>query len=349
MSRAFQRRRLAGLALVLFMVAGACGGDDDGSAASSSTVTSEVDDRDKDGSDQDASDSAVDTVTSEEADLDLPRSVTYAGVELELTGATFSNASPATFNRPEPSIGSDVLLFIELTTRFSDGYPGDDSFLPARHFVIETAAGDRLPATGVDFLAEVPVLTSADSDVVLSFEAGPDDLDGAVFVYDDTERVAARLPLTGAVPDSEYPLSVAVNGVAVPHLATGCEPVPTEVQLVTVEWDIDGGVAIDGTKLARGRSSRASVDHRFLRTMVEVTAGTGQCGGTFANQETFRLLADGTAIAPLNTYSLTLADGEVAPMTFLFELPVDSDEVALEAGARGAETATFTIEVPDLP
>lgn len=352
-------RVLVSLLVALALFIAACGGDDGGEAAPRSTTDSAAetdgnndDDRNADGrSSDDRRESSTDndSLVSEQAGLDLPRTTVFAGVELELTGAHWSNATPPTYARAEPIAGPDVLLFLDLTTRFLPGYPGDDGFMPVRHFVIETASGERRAATGVDYLVEVPIRTSAESKVVLAFEITEDEVEGAVLTYDDATRVPAHIPLTGSVEPSPYPMRVEVNEVAVPHLATGCEPVPTEVQLIAVEWDVDGGVAEDGTKLARGQSSRVLVDHRWLRAELEVTAGAGQCGGTFANQETFRLLVDGAGQAPFNTYSLTLDDGQVAPMTFLFQVPLDATEVALDAGARNATTVTFPIDVPKLP
>lgn len=343
MSR-LRSRALSGLVLALVLSAGACssGGDEDGSTSPPTTETTSA-------STTTAPDEPGDTVTSTDADLELPRSVIYAGVELEVTGATWSNALPSSFGRDEPVLGEAELLFLELRTAFVDGFPGDDGFMPVRHFVIETDGGERLEATGVDDLAEVPVKASADGSAVLAFELDPDDLDGAKLVYADGEHVPATLPLEGEVPTSPYPIRTEIGEAAEPVLFTACDPAQADVELVAVEWDVDGGVGVDGAKLARGRSSRAQVEHRWLRAEVVVTARTVPCGGTFANQETFRVEADGETIEPANVYSLTLEGGDTEPMTFLFEVPAEAAEVALDAGALGEQTATFELEVPELP
>lgn len=345
MLRSHRRPSVLAVLLALVLVASACGGggDDDASADEAAPSTSETT---APADDDDADDTELITT---DAELDLPRSVQYAGVDLRVGDAVWSNATPASYGRSEPMVGEDVLLYLEVTSGFVEGFPGDDGFMPLRHFVIETADGERHPATGVEYVAELPVLASSDTTVVMAFEVTEDDLAGAVFAYDDGEHVPALLPLTEEVEPSPYPIHDSVGHPAAPLLPTGCEPAPADVTLVAAEWDVDGGVGVDGQKLARGTSSRALVDHLWLRIELEVTARAGQCGGTFANQETFRVVADGTRIAPVNVLSLTLADGETQPMVYLYSVPDDAVEVALEAGAAGTEVATFDLDVPVLP
>lgn len=346
MSRTRHRSSALVLLLCLALLAAACGGDDGGASADPGASASTTAPTDDGGDGDDADDEGL---VRRDAGLDLPRSVTYAGVDVKVVEATWSNAQPATFGRDEPTPGDDVRLFLEVTTEFVDGFPGTDGFFPLSNFTLDTAGGESLRANGADSLAEVPVLSNATSTVVMAFEVAEDDLDGAVLTYDDGEHVSAHLHLTDDVEPSPYPIRDVVDETAAPQLKTGCDPAPADVTLAAVEWDVDGGVGVDGQKLARGVSSRALVDHRWLRVELEVTARVGQCGGTFANQETFRVVADGARIAPLNTLSLTLADGERQAMSYLFSVPVDAAEVALEAGAPNAETATFALEVPDLP
>lgn len=350
------RRRspfLAVLLLVLALVAAACG--DDGGGGATSTTQGGPTTSDGSAEDEPADDGTGDTdgaaegVTRRDAGLDLPRSTTYAGVELAVTAATWSNAQPSTFGRPDPVQGTTELLYLDLTTRFVDGFPGTDSLMPASAFAIETADGTRVAARGVDFLDEVPVSATADSQALLAFELDEADLDGATLVYDDGTRLAAYLPFAGRVPASPYPIRVEVGTTIQPQLPTGCEPAPADVTLAAVEWDVDAGVGLDGAKLAQGRSSRVSVGHRWLRAELEVTAIAGQCGGTFANFETFRVLADGQVITPVNAASYTLADGQRQPMSFLFEVPADADAVVLEAGRTSDATATIDLDVPALP
>ncbi|MBK5222900.1 MAG: hypothetical protein JJE52_08500 [Acidimicrobiia bacterium] len=184
---------------------------------------------------------------------------------------------------------------------------------------------------------------------VLVVDAAAADLDGADFVYDDGSRLAAVLPLTGSVPDDEYPLRTEVGEVVTVDFTTGCNPSPAELTLVALEWDVDGGVGADGKKLAAGRSSRTLADERWLRAQFAVVAGPGECGGTYPNHEQFRLSIDGLVGPPVNSYSLTLADGAGADLTFIYDVPVDASEVVLVAGADGATTHEFAVKVPELP
>lgn len=344
--RSRPRTRLALFLLpVLLLAAAACGGgdDDDGSApttagggAATTTSTTEAD------SDESG-------LTRRDAGLDLPRTVVYAGVELTVTDAVWSNAQPPTYGDDEPTPGTAELFYLELSTRFVDGFPGTDALMPVSAFAVETADGTRVPARGTDFTDDVPVAASRESRAALAFQLDEDELAGAVLLYGDGTRIPARLPLTGDLPDSPYPIRVEVGTTVQPDLPTGCDPSPADVTLTAVEWDVDAGVGLDGEKLAQGRSSRATLRNRWLRAELSVTATAGQCGGTYANSQTFRLLADGVAINPVNSDSYTLADGVAQPMSFLFEVPVDTAELALEIGRVGDDTASIDLDVPSLP
>lgn len=339
-----RRRRILTLSAlaVLVLVGASCGGDDgggdeDGGAAATTTEVAPVDD---DGADESPSE-----LVEEGLEIDLPRTLTYAGVEIDLVAATASNATPATFGDDAPEVDDVTRLYLEVATAYAAGFPGSQGVFPVGDFSLVTDDGSRIAAAGLGISGEVPVAAAGETRTVLVFEVEPADLDGAVLTYDNGENVPASVPIEGPVPDAVYPIRTEVGEAAVPNLRTGCEPAPADVVLTALTWGVDGGVDAAGERLLAGRTSRAAVDHRLLTVDLGVTARVGACGGTYANHQQVVLEVDGEAMAPINSYSVTLADGDAAELIFVFEVPVDAGELTLVVGAEGG-THGFGVPTP---
>lgn len=343
-----QRRRLGLVATVAalslaFTGCGSSGGDDKAASDDPSSTTASS------GGDGDGSTTttAAEVGFVRDAGFDLPRSTTYAGVELTVDDASFSNGTLATYGQDEPEVDDAERLFLDLVLEFAEGYPGTDSLLPISKFAVVTADGTEIPAEGLEMAAELPITTSATTEATLAFELTEDDLDGASLVYDDAEHEPAVLPLDGDVAEAAYPIRSEVGETATADFPTGCEPVPADVELVATEWDVDGGVDGTGAKIVEGQSSRALVGERWVRAEVRVTAGAGQCGGTHVNHEAFRVSADGSGVTPVNEPSESLEDGASTELTLGFAVPVDAEEVELVVGHADATTHAFALSVPD--
>ncbi|MBK5222899.1 MAG: hypothetical protein JJE52_08495 [Acidimicrobiia bacterium] len=125
-----RRPLAAALALVFAVLLAACGGGDDSGADPDTSTDASSGDTVPAGEGDEASGDDADEVVTIDADLDLPCSVTYAGVEITITGATFSNATPLSIGSDEPVAGDDELLYLEVSTEFEDGFAGDDGFFP---------------------------------------------------------------------------------------------------------------------------------------------------------------------------------------------------------------------------
>lgn len=336
-----RRSRFLVVLLALGLVLAACGGDDgggdedgDGAPATSTSPVAAVDD-----------DAAAGELVEEELDVDLPRTLTYAGVEVDIVAATVSNATPSTFGEDDPQVDDESRLYLEVATAFAEGFPGDDGVFPVDNFVIVTADDESIPAGGLGVSGEVPISASAETRTVLVFDVDPADLDGATFAYDNGENVPASVPIEGTVLDALYPIRTEVGEAAVPNLRTGCDPAPADVVLTALTWGVDGGVDAAGERLLAGRTSRALADHRILTVDLGVTARVGACGGTYANHQQVALEVDGEAMAPINSYSVTLADGDAAELIFAFEVPTDAGTIDLVVGAEGG-THAFSVPTP---
>lgn len=272
-------RRWAVLVVATAVILAGCSSGDDAADAPTTTATPAPSATEPPAASSDPEDGTE--VVDRDADLDLPRTMTYAGVDISVIAATFSNATPSTVANDEPQVGDDELLYLELATVFVEGYPGANGLFNVDDFAIVTVTGDEIVGRGADNRSEVPVRDGSTSTAFVAFEATSDDLDGASLVLDDGEHERSEVPLTDDVPDAVYPIRTEVGTTSTAGLKSGCDPVPAQVELVATEWDVDGGVGVDDERLIQGETSRVDAGERFVRAELSVTAGAGQCGGTF--------------------------------------------------------------------
>lgn len=285
------------------------------------------------------------------ADVDLPRTLHYAGAEITAVAAVVSNAAPSSWGTDKPLATDRMHLFLSIETSFADGYPGSDSRLPVDRFHLITADGSSIPAKAPSSDGEVPIPADGTARDLLVFAIDPALVAAARLSYDDGEHIPALVPLTGPVADSPYPIEAAPGSRATTDFATGCDPSPADVVLDAVAWDLDAGVGHDpDARLIQGKSSRAANGTRWVRIQATVTAQAGQCGGTFVNHEQFTMDADGKVIHPSNDTSVKLGDGESATVSHVFAVPEGVAKLSLLVGDADAEPHAFGLTVPaDLP
>jgi hypothetical protein len=332
--------RAIALALIIGLFANACGGSggqeaadaDTGDTPATSAPTTETARVEPD-------------LTLRDAGLDLPRTLEYAGAELTVARATFSNATPQSYGDQDPFIGDDELLFVEISTAYRDGYPGSDARFELQHLGIRTADGRHITARALD-QSGVRIQATTTTTATVFFSATADDLVDAALVFDDGDHLAGILPLHGSIPDSGYPVREQADLASPVVFPSGCGRSTAQVRIEALEWDIDAGVDHDGQRVVTGRSARATNGARLVRAAVTTIAGPDRCGGTFFNYENVRLSIDGVVHPPLNTPTATLQNGEGTTLIFGFEIPLDADELTLIVGAPDSDPWRVAVSVP---
>ena len=324
-----------GVALIVCLALPACGGGD-GEEAETTTGASET------------TEAGPARLESEAVDLDLPRSVVYANLEITIRSVTVSNATPGTYLEDEPAPGDDSYAYVETTIEHELTDPGDR--VDVEVFALELADGSAVDGEEVDFSSTVTIDPGVASELTVAFPVeGADDLDGAVLVVEESGRVPARLPLDGAVDDDPYPVSVPVSGSGTVSYEGGCNNATGTFEVTGAEVDLDAGADHADKALEPNESKRAKVDERWLRVTVRVIAQSGTCGGTIANDDAFRLFVDDLPTAPLNRDNELLENGAGTEFIWGWTVPVDA-ELVLQGGVADGTTVDVPFELPsDLP
>jgi hypothetical protein len=328
-----------GLAVALALV-GCSSADDDPSSDPDPTTTA------ADGTDDTSDDaSGMPELVMADAGLDLPRTLSYAGAEVTITRATFSNATPHSYDRPDPDPSDIEVLFVELSTAYAESYPGSDARFALANVAIRTSDGRQFTARALD-QSGVPIQATTTTETTVYFDVTPGDLVGATLVFDDGNHLPGVLPLEGPIPDSGYPARDEPGATSPVVFPSGCGRSTSQVELVSIEWDIDAGVDQDGQRVVMGRSARASNGTRMARIELATVAGADACGGTFFNYENVRLSIDGVVNPPLNTPRATLQEGEGESLIFGFEIPLAVTELTLLVGAPDSDPWSHAITIP---
>ena len=316
----------------------ACG-DDDTAATTTTTTTAAA---------TTTTEAGPPELQSEPVELDLPRSVTYANLELAVRAVSVSNATPGTYLDDEPEAGDTTYAYFDTTVTPELDDPGDQ--FDVELLSLELADGSTIDAQGVAFGSGVAIETGVANDLSVAFPIETaDQLDGATLVVAETGRVPARLPLDGPVPADDYPIDVPVSGSGTVDFEGGCQAATGTFDVVGAEVDLDAGADHNDKALEPNKSKRAKEGERWLRVDVQVVAQNGTCGGTIAGDDAFRLVVDGLPTPPLNQDSELLADGAGTEFVWGWSVPVDADLV-LQVGLADATTADVPIALPaDLP
>jgi hypothetical protein len=337
MNRASTR---CGALLLAWLLITACGGGSEGGSASpdddAATTTSTT---------ETSAPPASTGLDEFDAGIDTPRTLAYAGALVTIDRATFSNATPQSYGEADADPGDRTRLYLELSTAYAADYPGSDARFALAHLAIRSADGRAVTAHALD-QSGVPIQATTTTRATVFFELEPDDVDGASLVFDDGDHEPGVLPLQGPIPDSGYPVRQAIGTSSDVVFPSGCGRSTSRVEVMGIDWDLDAGLDAEGRRVVMGRSARAANGTRMARVELDVVAGADQCGGTFVNYQNVRLSIDGVVVAPLNTPSHTLQQGEGARPVFGFEIPLDATEVTLLIGAPDDDPWAPPVEVP---
>ena len=87
-------------------------------------------------------------------------------------------------------------------------------------------------------------------------------------------------------------------------------------------------------------------DRRREVASARSIAESGTCGGTVLTDDADRLVVDGLPIGSVNSFAVALDKGEGVEMIHGYEVPLDAEEIILEAGASEGTTAQIPIPRP---
>ncbi|MDX1621212.1 MAG: hypothetical protein R3320_09495 [Nitriliruptorales bacterium] len=283
-------------------------------------------------------------VESSPVPLELPRSVIYGNVELGLQAAVRSNATPGTYLDDEAVPGEDHYLYIELAAQPELQDPFGE--IHTSWFTLVLADGTTVPAEDVDFVSRAFVEAGVAVPVHLAFPIGVGtSLDGASLSVAEPTRVPAVLPLSGPVPEEDYPVAIEVEGSGTVSFEGGCGNATGDFEVTGAELDLDAGADHTGDSLEPNQSKRSAEGERWLRVAVDVVAIEGTCGGTIASDSAFRLFVDDLPSAALNRDAELLDNGVGTSFVWGWIVPIDAD-LLLEVGVPDGETVQVPIELP---
>jgi hypothetical protein len=332
--------RFGGIGTVALAVAtlalGACGGgsDDDRVADDLEAALDEAADEMADAdTTEDTTEPEPREVEPVAVDLDLPRETTYAHATWTVTDVAFQGAGV-----DELGSETDPQAVVGFTVA-NTGEGGDDLTVSPPLLSLLDAEGRRVPAPP-DALEEEIVVAGGRSDFEAVFlldpEATEDDLADHTFQVGEEGYVPAAVPLSGAVPDPGYPITV---------------PMPT----TAVEGDMIGGHAtissLTGTVTLDYAGQRAEEGTRFLTVSGNMQ---GADGGRFLPvHDDLRVSVDGIeadAAYPDVDLPDDISNGGTAAGTWVFVIPADGKDGMVDFGSNSApEVPGGPFAFPSMP
>jgi actin-like ATPase involved in cell morphogenesis len=264
--------------------------------------------------------------------LDLPRSVSFGGVEFSI-------------NELEVNEGDEVtppVLWLRATGR--NTY--DDTTVFLTPLVVELAVdGQRLRGTLVGGAGVVEI--GRDNPFEYRFNLVPDelpDLDDAVLHLSNVGDEPLTLPLGGDAPEPEPEPTFAppAGEIVVPfaNLAFAFE-----AGSVSRNMPVELGSNVDTT------ATRAGEGQLFVRLQGTVT---GRCpttcpGGALATSSIARLVTDGSSIPPFRLwFNDVVADGQRLDIELVFEVPAGADQYVLRFESGTGESIDTPLTVPSV-
>jgi len=215
--------------------------------------------------------------------------------------------------------------------------------IESTEFTLVLGDGTELP--GEQFGNDPVVATGSTAALNVAFELGDvTDLANSVVMISDPGDEPSTIALDGDPLEPYVDREVAFN----PAAASA-----TDANGNTVEWgfgETSTGLDsyYDGTDKPDGQSTadrRAGIGLRWINMSVTLTAGSCTCDGIVADTSMVRFVVDGTAIAPSNTFSETLAPGTSAEVGLIFEYPAGATAATVQVGPEdSSQTIQVTME-----
>lgn len=277
----------------------------------------------------------------------LPRSSSYAIIDVEIDEVSLGDIAPNTFLRDRDVVTDGTHIFLHL--RIYNRSTTDIANWPAS---LHLLVGDSIMPAPVVLEGRpnigLPALQS--TEMWLAFEVPGDTVfEDAALVVAQEGRIPMLLPLTGPVPHIEFPidLDLAADGPAQGR-ATGCRQ-SLDVSLLGGSASVD---LLDSDFPTGYGARRALAGDRFLSVELRVlNHGGSPCGagGTNFGNHDIRLLVDGVAREPITWVNAAIRLEATEDFTFDFAYPVSASTLTLTVGSEDATLFSTPIDVPDLP
>lgn len=333
-------RRIAGAACSVLLVVGAaaCGGDDDDAATTTTTTEAQ--------STTTEAEDAPEEVTDEEVEGFEERAITFGNLTYTVVAAHVTNQDLRTYAEgSEAEVGDATHLILDVEVENATGRQ-----IESAAAAINLVIGDDSSGVADDFLTDATGFIAANETVdgFFAFEIDEDAAaEDAELVFGIAPDREARLPLTGEVPDSEFPVEFPVSGTANGVGPTNGGTISFELLDATLFEDLPHGDTTSPT------GERADDDEIFVQIHVRATKTDGR-GNDVLGVDAFRLVVDGTprspfdvAIAPEgSTPGPTAEPGAAVDAWVLFAIESDGTEYVLEAGDLEQSPASLPIELP---
>jgi actin-like ATPase involved in cell morphogenesis len=264
--------------------------------------------------------------------LDLPRSVTFGGVDLRVDE----------LEADEGGEGAPPALWLRMTAR--NTYETTTVFVTP--LIVELAVdGQRLRGTLASGAGVVEI--GRDTPLDYRFEPGGDELPdvaGAVLHLSNTGDEPLTLPLGGDEPE--------------PEPAPTFDPPPDEivVPFANLAFAFEAGsVSLDmpaelGSNVDTA-ATRAGEGEVFVRLQGTVTGrcATGCPGGALATSGIARLVTDGDSIPPSRLwFNDVLADGQPLDIELIFEVPAGAEQYVLRFDSGAGEQVDTPLTIPSV-
>ncbi|MBA2557406.1 MAG: protein kinase, partial [Chloroflexi bacterium] len=283
----------------------------------------------------------------------LPRTVTFANLEFTVTDAFASNQTVESYAAgTDAEAGEDRFVYlvgtvVNRSTAFI--YSNVAVGVQPLAIMLELSDGDQLTPVDASQSISDSLTTTLDPQAsVESFLAFPlpdvdatsDLFEGAVLHLGRPPDRMAALPLTGPVPDPEYPKELALGGQVTAPGAVRGQPVTVTIMGGTLSEDVlphqgPAGVGI-----------RADAGTVFLH--LQVRAVTPGPLDENVGHELYRLLVDDVPRAPFEAGLDRVVAGIPADYDVSFVIPEEASDLVLQVGRLGGPTQRIGIDLGSL-
>lgn len=267
----------------------------------------------------------VATLTLDEG---LPRSASYSFIDVTITDAVLGNIEPGSYLTDSWKMSEENFLVLGLTVRNNSN--ADTANWPPNPFSLQIGDERTGPPQMLAGRPHIGLTSLQTTDLVMAFPVSEgQEFEEVSLVVAQDGRIPMALPLTGPIPELEYP--IAVDATAAGHIQGGCGQ---DVEVTTLgAWSkID---LLDTPSPTSYGARRANLGERFLTIALQVQNHGGKhCGGGATNFgiADVRLNVDGLSYAPVAGLTQTIAANSVAEMDFHFVYAVGSQNITLVIG-----------------
>ena len=329
--------RFAGVSCSVLLLLGLAGcGDDDSPRGATTTVETGSTTTEGDGP----------TLSEAQVAGFEERDVTFANLTYKVLDAHVSNQdlrSYADGGEPEATDTSHLILDVQVANPTGRQIESDAD-------AISLEVGNDTAGVADDFLSDATGFIPANETVdgFLAFEVDVDaPVAEAVLVLGAAPDRPARLPLTGVVPEPNFPIELRVSGTANGTGPTNGGTIRFELLDATLFDDLPH---VDTTSPTGERADEGEI---FLQVHLRATKTDGR-GNDLLADNAFRLLVDGvprgpfdSATTPEGSTPTPTAEPDVAvDLWVLFAIDAEADAYVLLVGEADEAPGSIPIELP---